>query len=502
MAYHKILEKQLARFLPPEVETEKLVALFQAISHYYESQERDKQLSEHAFSVSEKEYQEAVQNLKEQDEIKRRSIEKLRGVLHLLDQRLGTNRENDDDLMAVVNDLKLQVERSRKLKADLQRAKETAENLAKAKGNFLSVMSHEIRTPLNAIIGNIHLLENEDHLPLQEPLINSLNISSNNLLSLVNDILDFSKIDEGKIVFAQNTISLANLVNNLKEVHTYRARENQNDLQVCVDPNMPAYVIGDETRLGQVMNNLIANAIKFTNHGTIVVCARLIRADEKRAAVRFSVTDSGIGIDKEKQELIFERFTQANSDIDRKYGGSGLGLAIVKRLLELCGSKICLESEHGKGSEFYFDMEFERCKAPVGPSLKKSDTDLNGLRILVVEDTEFNVQMAERMLTNWKAVVDVARNGQIAVDLCKKKCYDIILMDIQMPVMDGITASKIIRGFNASVPIIALSASNATEIYGDVVAAGMSDTVAKPFNPKDLFKVLVNWASAPVQKKD
>jgi signal transduction histidine kinase/ActR/RegA family two-component response regulator len=494
MAYHKTLERQLERFLPDNTDWEKLVPLFQVISHYYESQERDKQLSEHAFSVSEKEYQEVLHNLKEQDEIKRQSIEKLRGVLQLLDQRLGIGPACDDDLMSVVNDLKLQVEHSRKLKADLQRAKEAAENLAKAKGNFLSVMSHEIRTPLNAIIGNIHLLENEDHLPMQEPLINSLRISSTNLLSLVNDILDFSKIDEGKVVFAENKISLGSLITNLKEVHNYRARENQNEIQITIDPELPAFVLGDETRLSQVMNNLIANAIKFTHHGVIGVSAQVLNRYSSRAMIRFMVTDTGIGIDKEKQELIFERFTQANSEIDRKYGGSGLGLAIVKKLLELWGSKICIESEPGKGSEFYFDMEFQRCEAPVVPSLKKSETDLRGLKVLLVEDTEFNVQMAQRMLTNWKASVDVARNGEVAVAMCRANSYDIILMDIQMPVMDGITASKQIRTFNSTVPIIALSASNSNEIFGDVVAAGMSDSVSKPFNPNDLFKMLLKWA--------
>lgn len=494
MAFHKTLERQLDRFLPDAADREKLAPLFQVISHYYESQERDKQLSEHAFSVSEKEYQEVLHNLKEQDEIKRQSIENLRGVLQLLDQRLGINRETDDDLMGVVNDLKLQVVHSKKLKADLQRAKEAAENLAKAKGNFLSVMSHEIRTPLNAIIGNIHLLENEDHLPMQEPLINSLRISSTNLLSLVNDILDFSKIDEGKVVFAENKISLAGLITNLKEVHLYRARENQNEIQITIDPEIPAFVVGDETRLSQVMNNLISNAIKFTHHGVIGVSAKVLHQQSCRAIIRFAVNDTGIGIDKEKQELIFERFTQANSDIDRKYGGSGLGLAIVKKLLELWGSKICIESEPGKGSQFYFDMEFKRCDAPVIPSLKKSETDLHGLKILLVEDTEFNVQMAQRMLTNWKASVDVARNGEIAVTKCGDNSYDIILMDIQMPVMDGITASKIIRKSNPTVPIIALSASNSTEIYGDVMEAGMSDSVSKPFNPNDLFKVLLKWS--------
>jgi CheY-like chemotaxis protein len=344
-------------------------------------------------------------------------------------------------------------------------------------------------------------LENEEHLPLQDPLINSLRISSNNLLSLINDILDFSKIDEGKVTFAEKQMSLPELMNSLKEVHLYKARENQNEIEVNTDPLVPAFVLGDETRLTQIMNNLIANAIKFTHNGIIGIHTSLISMNDVQVVVRFAITDTGIGIEKSKQSLVFERFTQANSDIDREYGGSGLGLTIVKKLLELKGSKICLESEPGKGSKFYFDLGFTRCESPEISAKKiKNNVDLKGLRILLVEDILFNVQMAERMLTHWKATVDVACNGQVAVDKCKASDYDIILMDIQMPIMDGITATKLIRTFDQITPIIALSASASSEINEDVFAAGMCDSVPKPFNPNEFLKVIIKWTKSVPEK--
>ncbi|MFN8340608.1 MAG: ATP-binding protein [Cyclobacteriaceae bacterium] len=492
MTVHPILERQIRKYLPEGFDIDLLQPFLQAVNSRYESQERDKQLSEHAFAISEREYQDVYQNLKEQNEISRQSVEKLKCALSKLDQRFSANYDDASDLMRVVNDITTLAEQTRILKIELESAKESAEQLAKAKGNFLSVMSHEIRTPLNAIIGNIHLLEGEPYLQEQESLLRSLRISSHSLLSLINDILDFSKIDEGKVSFNERNMSLSEILHNLREAHSFKAMENRNKVQVWFDASIPPNLIGDESRLNQIMNNLIGNAIKFTQNGTISIAASLVANNPRDARVRFSVTDTGIGIENSKQSLIFERFTQANSDIDRKYGGSGLGLTIVKRLLELWGSKIELQSEPGQGSTFQFELEFRKGTSASQRLTKAAGGDLSGVRILVVEDTEYNVKVAERMLTHWKATVDVAVNGQVAVDKCKTSTYDAILMDIQMPVMDGITATRTIRMFNQQVPIIAVSAS-AAEVHDDVVAAGMSDSVAKPFNPHDFFDVVFKW---------
>jgi signal transduction histidine kinase len=494
MAYHRLLEKQVSKFLTNEqIGQEAFQQFLEVVNKSYLTFERDKKLSEHAFSISEKEYQEINLRLQQQNIIRHQSIIKLKEAIHSLDNTTNTQAgEDDDDLISVVSYLEDQIRKSKELETALINAKEIAEKAAHAKSDFLSVMSHEIRTPLNAIIGISHLLAQDEYLPTQEENLKALHISADNLFNLINDILDFSKIEEGKIVFSEKNIDIRRLVTNIKMANSIRADEKNNKIKLMMDEDLPACIKGDDVRLGQVLNNLISNAVKFTTNGNVTIEVSLHKMYEDKVEINFSVSDTGIGIDLAKTQLIFERFTQANSDITREFGGSGLGLAIIKKLLNLQQSEIHVESEPGKGSRFYFTLVFKKGDALLKEEKKLNGHkgDLNGVKILLVEDVEFNVLVAKKMLRNWNANIEVAENGLTAVEKMKTGEYDIVLMDLQMPVMDGYTAAKCIREFNMLTPIIALTASASVDIQQKAFDYGMTGYLSKPFNPNELFATI------------
>ena len=375
---------------------------------------------------------------------------------------------------------------------ELEKAKVEAEKATLAKTQFLSTMSHEIRTPMNAVIGLTHLLLQEN--PRQDQLDNlqTLKFSAENLLSLINDILDFSKIEAGKIEFEKISFKLIDLVNSIKHSMQYKAEEKGIKLKLEVDEGIPANVKGDPTRLAQVLNNLVSNAVKFTSKGYVKVSIRNLGQDGEGIKLRFSVRDTGIGIPEKKLSSIFESFSQASSSTTREYGGTGLGLAITKKLLELCGSTIEVKSKENVGTEFAFDLRLELpdssekvAKTYVTEDLAEQNWSGN---ILLAEDNKVNVKIACKFLKKWGLEVDVAENGLVAVELAKNKKYDLVLMDLQMPVMDGYEATKRIRGMYPDIPIIALTASALLEVKAEAIAAGMSDYASKPFNPTELRK--------------
>ncbi|TAG13199.1 MAG: response regulator [Sphingobacteriia bacterium] len=501
MAYHPILEKQIEKFLSPEyLSTEAIKTLLETISKSYTSFDRDRKITEHAFDVSEKEYQLATKDLQEQNAIRQQSISKLKEAIRSLDPNAPQQfSDDDDDLIHIISFLEEQIQNTKQLEKDLIHAKESAEKAALAKSEFLSVMSHEIRTPLNAIIGTIMLLQYQDLLPDQKELLNVMEISSENLLSLINDVLDFSKLEEGKIIFAERNINVLHFLKNIKMANRVKAEEKGNLIKIIFDDDIPEFVVGDDVRLGQILNNLVSNAVKFTKGGTIVIRVELKKSTKTDVQLYFAIEDTGIGIPKEKQGLIFERFTQANNNITREFGGSGLGLTIIKRLLQLQDSEIYIESELGVGSKFFFHLNFKKSTAEIREEAKNSGDlkfNLAGKTILLVEDVEFNVMIAQRMLKNWNAQVELAENGEVAVEKVKNGNYDLILMDIQMPIMDGYTATKKIREFNLSVPIVALTASViTTDIEVKAIEIGMNGCVSKPFNPNDLYAIIAEKIS-------
>ncbi|MEM9675363.1 MAG: ATP-binding protein [Bacteroidota bacterium] len=393
-------------------------------------------------------------------------------------------------------------------------AREEAEEATRAKTDFLSTMSHEIRTPMNAVVGMAHLLLEENPRKSQLESIKTLKFSADLLLSLINDILDFSKIEAGKIVLESIDFNLRDLLQGIKAAQGIKATEKQVKLKLRWDDDVPELVVGDAVRLGQIINNLVSNAVKFTDKGQVKVEVELIEEKNDQLVIGFSVQDSGIGISPEQLEVIFDEFSQASSSTTRKYGGTGLGLAITRKLLELQGSEIKVTSEVGKGSIFSFELEFSKSakkqvKDRFNPNLPNETYwgSLNGLRVLLVEDNTVNQYVAVRFMKKWQVILDIANHGGEALEMVKKQPYDVILMDLQMPVVDGYQATKNIREWEEEhkqvpVPIIALTASASRTTKEKVNARGMNDFLAKPFDPKELFARLQYHSSVNLEQID
>ena len=372
-------------------------------------------------------------------------------------------------------------------------AKENAEKSSRFKSEFLSIMSHEIRTPMNAVIGTTNLLLQDNPSPSQLEYLHTLQFSSNNLLELINDILDYNKIEAGKLELYKLPFNIHKLSTNILHSFSTKAEENLSKLELVFDKNIPVNLIGDQLRLGQVLNNLLSNAVKFTRNGSVYLRLESQQIKHDRVSVKFTVADTGIGIAPENIEKIFDPFTQELQSTQSDYGGTGLGLAITKRLVELHNSTINTVSVPGEGTEFSFIIEFEKAQieeqtetAAPAPQ-KDQDENLNGMRILLVDDNKMNLLIATKFLKNWHANVQHASNGKIAVEMAMMNNFDLIIMDLQMPVMDGFEASSIIKQTQPELPIIALSADAMPETQLKASQYGMNDYLTKPFVPEILF---------------
>jgi CheY-like chemotaxis protein len=388
----------------------------------------------------------------------------------------------------------------------LLQARKKAEDATRAKADFLSMMSHEIRTPMNAIIGLSNLLDQTGLLPRQEKYVQLLKASSENLLNLLNDILDFSKLEAGKATLEARSFGLHGLLQGVIHGLGARAEQKQLAVRVEVDEQVPAWLIGDPVKLGQVLTNLVSNAIKFTEYGGVTVAVCVLARDEETVSLAFRVTDTGIGIPPERLDKVFEEFTQASNDIHRKYGGSGLGLTISQRLLELYGTRMQVESTYGKGSTFSFDLRLK-----VGQQAETSAAStrvdlasgaLRGVKLLVAEDHELNVFVLSQFLRNWGVDFDVVADGQQALEQLEATEYELVLMDLQMPRMNGYEAASTLRLRSEErfrrLPIVALTASSRMGLQERIELAGFTDFIGKPFSPEELFTKIARYSGRPL----
>ncbi|HMI01578.1 MAG TPA: PAS domain S-box protein [Pedobacter sp.] len=402
---------------------------------------------------------------------------------------------NDEGNVDIEVEIIIDITDKKKAEAEMLQAKEQALQLSEAKEMFLSVMSHEIRTPLNAVIGMTHLLLDNNPRPSQMADLNILKFSSENLLNIINDILDFTKIETGNMQLENMPLSIKALAADILISLKVSAKKKENKLELSIDERIPENILGDKTRLYQILMNLLGNAVKFTNKGTILLLARLEQETATGTEIYFEIKDDGIGIPQDKLSYIFETFTQAKTDISRKYGGTGLGLAITKKLLRLYNSDIMVKSEEGVGTAFSFTILFK--KAAAGSSTVQAlegPESFAGKKILVVDDNEINILVAGRMLSKWGFELDFASGGVEAIAKVKCNKYDLIFMDIKMPGIDGFETTSIIRKIEGdyfkSVPIIALTASTLQDENLKFKVSGMNGHILKPFKPADIRNII------------
>jgi PAS domain S-box-containing protein len=417
------------------------------------------------------------------------------GVMCLQDYA-DENKFSQDDLYVmnfIANQIAIALQR-RMMLDNLIFARQKAEEAAQSKQLFMSTMSHEIRTPLNEVIGITNLLLQGNPREDQMDYLKTLKFSGNHLLTLVNDVLDYNKMESGKIVFEQTQFNFSDFLDEIMRSYSFRSKAKHLNFEIRKTNDLPIEVIGDPIRLNQILSNLLSNALKFTKQGSITVTIKELIRTGSHSKIEFSVTDTGIGIAKDKHEMIFESFTQATPDTTRHFGGTGLGLAICKKLIELQGGTITLESEKDKGSTFRFDLTFgisEKGAQAQTSAIPESFTGLEGKRILVAEDNKINFFVANKFLVSWGVNVTHAENGQLALNLLEKEDFDMVLMDLHMPVMDGIEATRIIRNSDnpqiRDIPIVALTAAIMSESHDKIDDLNINAYVLKPFKPHDLF---------------
>ena len=376
-----------------------------------------------------------------------------------------------------------------------------AEDAVKSKQQFLSNMSHEIRTPMNAIIGFTKVMLKTDLSAKQKEYLTAIKMSGDALIVLINDILDLAKVDAGKMTFEQTRFKMAQSIAAM--LHLFEAKIQEKNLTLVkeYDGNIPEVLVGDPVRLHQIIMNLVSNAVKFTAKGGITVSVRLLQEDDASATIEFAVADTGIGIKTSKMEKIFENFQQASSATARLFGGTGLGLAIAKKLVEQQGGSIWVKSEVDEGSVFSFTLTFQKTadKSTLESIFTKQDTEALSIKVLVVEDMALNQLLMKTLLDDFGFERDIADNGRIAVEKLQLNSYDIILMDLHMPEMNGFEATEYIRNqLHSKIPIIALTADVTTVDLEKCRAVGMNDYIAKPVDERLLYSKIVGLVKKPL----
>ncbi len=423
---------------------------------------------------------------------------------------------HSNDLSETNNQLEARVKsRTEKLEErneQLIAATALAEQSKLAKDQFLASMSHEIRTPLNAIIGFQTLLKDTPLNKDQQEYVESIDFAGKNLLVIINDILDLSKIEAGKFTFNAEDLNIEQALTSAIELVKFKADEKNISINFNHDKTIPKNLVGDAARFNQIVLNLLGNAVKFTDKGFVNLTSKLIETNKEYALCEFEIKDTGIGIANNKLDEVFESFSQASSETTRRFGGTGLGLTIVKNLLKLQGGNVSVKSEEGKGSTFTFYLKFEIDNGRIIKSNKLEFATFNNivfdknknLNILLVEDTLLNQRLVKKIVEKWGYQLSIANNGVEALELHKTNTFDIILMDIQMPEMDGYTTTQHIRAFEnvvkSTIPIIALTAHASQEEAEKCVSLGMNTYISKPFNPDFLRNAILQLTSKNLLK--
>ena len=402
------------------------------------------------------------------------------------------------DILALWNGYAIDITERKRLESELAATREAADSANRAKSEFLANMSHEIRTPMNAIIGLSHLVMKTELDGRQRDYLTKISGAAQSLLRIINDVLDFSKIEAGHLALEKIRFNLHSIFDDLISIIGHKVTEKGLELRMDVALELPAYLVGDPLRLSQILLNLTGNAVKFTQRGHVIVRAQALEQQGETMLVRFSVEDSGIGLTREQIARLFKSFQQADSSTTRQFGGTGLGLSICKRLVDLMGGQIGVDSEPDKGSTFWFQVLLARAvtrdesASAIKPGLP---SNLRGAHVLLVEDNEINQQVAAELLQSAGMVADIASNGLEGLQMLRNKRYDAVLMDMQMPVMDGLQATQAIREVDTlkSLPVIAMTASVMQGDRDRCIQAGMNDYISKPINVDQLFATLARW---------
>ena len=489
---HRHLNRQIDKYLSENTlrNNSDLSSFIKVINQTYLNYEKDAELFEQSARLNDKEYSEINNKLKQ--EISKRDLFELKLIEAINQLNVdGVKLEGKDNLLDLIKILNREIEIKKEFQEQLNSAKIIAEKANDAKSEFLSIMSHEIRTPLNAIIGLVYIMEKENSLESFHENIEVLKHSAQNLFLLINDILDFNKIEAGKVDIEKIPFDFKELIKQIVKSLQVKASENLNTIQINIDADFQPNLISDPLRINQIITNLVSNAIKFTKEGTITITVNQISIINDVSTFKVEVKDTGIGIDKENFQNIFQKFSQAETKTYRQFGGTGLGLVITKKLLNLLESDIQFESEIGIGTKFYFRISLPINKhfdTVVTDDLQENykEQDLHGMRVLLVEDNLINIKIAQKIMSQWNVEVDLAENGLVGVEKFNLNSYDVILMDLSMPVMDGYEATSLIREKDKLIPIVALTASASFGYLDRALQIGINEYIIKPFNPKEL----------------
>ncbi len=372
-------------------------------------------------------------------------------------------------------------------------AKETAEQVSTLKSQFISTVSHELRTPLYGVIGLTSLLMEDPEKKKKSEYLESLKFSGDYLLALINDVLQLSKIETNEVRLEKVSFDIRSLIEGIvNSLHT-KQKSNNNTVHIDIDKKINTTLLGDSVRLSQILINLIGNALKFTKNGNIWVTVKCMERNDDNYLLRFIVKDDGIGIPKNKQQTIFDNFAQVKNE-NQEYEGTGLGLAIVKKLIHLHNSEIRIKSQEGKGSEFYFDLTYEKAVKEEEILLQSRENlsiGTSNFNVLIVDDNKINQIVTQNILKKKGYTCSIASNGMLAIEMLKNEKFDLVLMDINMPEMNGLEATKVIRTFNTHIPIIALTAVEEGEIRNQALSVGMNDVIIKPYDTQQFFQTIM-----------